>query len=196
MRKKQMKTIALAAGRGILLAAFCLAFTVVILPGGGDTLPVDAQAVLSSEALSAAPSELPEIGEKLIPLGKTTGIKLFSKGTMVVGFSDLESCGHSPAKTGGLQVGDVLLQLNGKEIQGNEGMTSMLSALENGSLEEAWGCGTAAVVSPIGKLALGEKEYVIGGGKIGEVTGKLYDILTGIQWGKVEDTFHWVYKLS
>ena len=72
----------------------------------------------------------------------------------------------------------------------------LLSALQDGSLEEAWGCGTAAVVSPIGKLAYGDEEYVIGGGKIGEVTGKLYDILTGIQWGKVEDTFHWVYKLS
>lgn len=72
----------------------------------------------------------------------------------------------------------------------------LLSALKDGSLEEAWGCGTAAVVSPIGKLALGEEEYVIGGGKIGEVTQKLYDILTGIQWGKREDTFGWVYKLS
>jgi branched-chain amino acid aminotransferase len=72
----------------------------------------------------------------------------------------------------------------------------LLTALENGSLEEAWGCGTAAVVSPIGKLALGEKEYVIGGGKIGEITQKLYDILTGIQWGKQEDAFGWVYKLT
>jgi branched-chain amino acid aminotransferase len=71
----------------------------------------------------------------------------------------------------------------------------LLEALENGSLEEAWGCGTAAVVSPIGKLALGEKEYVIGGGKIGEITQTLYDILTGIQWGKREDTFNWIYKL-
>ena len=43
---------------------------------------------------------------------------------------------------------------------------------------------------------LGEKEYVIGGGKIGEVTQSLYDILTGSQWGKREDTFGWVYKLS
>ena len=60
----------------------------------------------------------------------------------------------------------------------------------------AFGCGTAAVVSPIGKLALGDKEYVIGGGKIGEVTQSLYDILTGIQWGKREDTFGWVYKIS
>ena len=71
----------------------------------------------------------------------------------------------------------------------------LVKAMETGTLEEAWGCGTAAVVSPIGKLAYGEKEYVIGGGKIGQVTQKLYDLLTGIQWGKVEDTFGWVYKL-
>ena len=71
----------------------------------------------------------------------------------------------------------------------------LLESLRNGKLEEAWGCGTAAVVSPIGKLAFGDEEYVVGGGKIGEVTQKLYDILTGIQWGKVEDTFNWVHKL-
>ncbi len=71
----------------------------------------------------------------------------------------------------------------------------LLASLKNGDLEEAWGCGTAAVVSPIGKLAFGEKEYTVNGGKIGEVTQTLYDILTGIQWGKKEDTFGWVYKL-
>ena len=72
----------------------------------------------------------------------------------------------------------------------------LLAAMKNGTLEEAWGCGTAAVVSPIGKLAYGDEEYLVGGGKIGEVTQKLYDILTGIQWGKVEDTFHWVHSLT
>ena len=71
----------------------------------------------------------------------------------------------------------------------------LVSALESGKLEEAWGCGTAAVVSPIGKLAYGDKEYVVSGGRIGEVTQKLYDTLTGIQWGKLEDTFGWVYKI-
>ncbi|MBQ7912718.1 MAG: branched-chain amino acid aminotransferase [Clostridia bacterium] len=71
----------------------------------------------------------------------------------------------------------------------------LVKALENGTLEEAWGCGTAAVVSPIGKLAYNGKEYVIGGGKIGDVTQKLYDTLTGIQWGKTADYFNWVYKL-
>ena len=72
----------------------------------------------------------------------------------------------------------------------------LLEALENGKLEEAWGTGTAAVVSPIGKLSYAGKEYVVNNGKIGEVTQKLYDTLTGIQWGKVEDTFNWVYKIN
>lgn len=71
----------------------------------------------------------------------------------------------------------------------------LVDALKTGALEEAWGCGTAAVVSPIGQLAYGEEEYVVGGGKIGEVTQKLYDVLTGIQWGKREDEFGWVYRL-
>ena len=71
----------------------------------------------------------------------------------------------------------------------------LVSAMKAGKLEEAWGCGTAAVVSPIGKLAYGDDEYTINGGKIGEVTQKLYDILTGIQWGKLPDEFGWVYKV-
>ena len=71
----------------------------------------------------------------------------------------------------------------------------LLQALQDGKLEEAWGCGTAAVVSPIGKLAFGDEEYIINNGKIGQVTQELYDTLTGIQWGKVEDRFGWVYKL-
>ena len=68
-------------------------------------------------------------------------------------------------------------------------------ALENGKLEEAWGCGTAAVVSPIGELCYKDKKFTVNGGKIGTVTKMLYDTLTGIQWGKLEDTFGWTYKL-
>ncbi len=64
-------------------------------------------------------------------------------------------------------------------------------ALKNGTLEEAWGCGTAAVVSPIGELCYKDVKYTINGGKIGEVTQKLYDTLTGIQWGEVKDDFGW-----
>ena len=69
-------------------------------------------------------------------------------------------------------------------------------ALKNGKLEEAWGCGTAAVVSPIGELCYKDVKYTINGGKIGEVTQHLYDTLTGIQWGKLPDTKGWTYPIK
>ena len=71
----------------------------------------------------------------------------------------------------------------------------LVAAMENGTLKEAWGCGTAAVVSPIGKFAYGDKVYTVADGGIGEVTQKLYDTLTGIQWGKIEDPHGWVVRL-
>ena len=69
-------------------------------------------------------------------------------------------------------------------------------ALKNGTLEEAWGCGTAAVVSPIGELCYKDVKYTINGGKIGEVTQHLYDTLTGIQWGRLPDTKGWTYPIK
>ena len=68
-------------------------------------------------------------------------------------------------------------------------------AMENGTLEEAWGCGTAAVTSPIGELCYKGKKYAVNNGEIGETTQYLYDTLTGIQWGKIEDTFGWTVQL-
>lgn len=68
-------------------------------------------------------------------------------------------------------------------------------ALENGTLKEAWGCGTAAVVSPIGELCYRDVKYTINNGEIGSVTQHLYDTLTGIQWGKIEDTFGWTREI-
>lgn len=69
-------------------------------------------------------------------------------------------------------------------------------ALNSGKLEEAWGCGTAAVVSPIGELCYKDKKFIINNGKIGPVTQHLYDTLTGIQWGKTEDKFGWTYPVK
>ncbi len=90
---------------------------------------------------------------------------------------------------------EVLKDLGYKVSERLLSVEELVSALESGELKEAWGCGTAAVVSPIGKLAYNEKEYVVGNGGIGEVTQRLYDILTGIQWGKIEDKFGWIHKL-
>ena len=71
----------------------------------------------------------------------------------------------------------------------------LFDAAESGALEEAWGTGTAAVVSPIGELAMGSKKVTVSGGKIGEITQKLYDELTGIQWGRAADPHGWITKL-
>ena len=71
----------------------------------------------------------------------------------------------------------------------------LTAAMENGTLEEAWGCGTAAVVSPIGRLSYKDVEYKVNNGAIGPITQKLYDTLTGIQWGKTEDKYNWILKL-
>lgn len=68
-------------------------------------------------------------------------------------------------------------------------------ALADGKLEEAWGCGTAAVVSPIGELCYKDTKYIINNGAIGPVTQSLYDTLTGIQWGDIADPYGWVYQL-
>ena len=68
----------------------------------------------------------------------------------------------------------------------------LFDAVEKGELEEAWGTGTAAVVSPIGNLFYKGKEYTVSDNKIGELTQKLYDNLTGIQWGKKDDTHGWI----
>ena len=71
----------------------------------------------------------------------------------------------------------------------------LFQAAEDGTLEEAWGTGTAAVVSPIGELAMEGKKVTVSGNKIGELTQKLYDNLTGIQWGRLADPHNWIMKL-
>ena len=71
----------------------------------------------------------------------------------------------------------------------------LFEAAENGTLEEAWGTGTAAVVSPIGELAMGDKKVTVSNNQIGEITQRLYDALTDIQWGRAEDPHDWIMKL-
>ena len=72
----------------------------------------------------------------------------------------------------------------------------LITASENGTLEEAFGTGTAAVISPIGHLYYDGKDHVISNNEIGDLTQRLYNELTGIQWGKVEDKRNWCIKVK
>jgi len=108
----------------------------------------------------------------------------------------------TPALTGSILPGitrksciEVLKKLGYRVSERLLSIDELMDAIKTGKLEEAWGCGTAAVVSPIGKLMYQDIEYVINNEKIGEITQKLYDILTGIQWGTVEDEFGWILKI-
>ena len=75
-------------------------------------------------------------------------------------------------------------------------LEELTKAVENGTLEEAWGCGTAAVISPIGLIEVNGKKYEINNGKIGPVSQMLYDKITGIQTGKVKDEFNWIVEVK
>ncbi len=75
-------------------------------------------------------------------------------------------------------------------------LEELTAAIVEGRLEEAWGCGTAAVISPIGWLYCNDREYAIHDGVIGPFAQKLYDCLTDIQWGKADDPFGWTLPLN
>ncbi|MBC7958283.1 MAG: branched-chain amino acid aminotransferase [Vallitaleaceae bacterium] len=66
---------------------------------------------------------------------------------------------------------------------------------QNGTLEEVFGTGTAAVISPVGQLNWDGKIFSVNNGKIGVLSQKIYDVVTGIQTGEMEDTFGWVVEV-
>ncbi len=68
-------------------------------------------------------------------------------------------------------------------------------AAANGHLTEAFGTGTAAVISPIGELIWKDQNIIVNGGKVGDLSHKLYNTITGIQSGEIEDTFNWTVKI-
>lgn len=65
-----------------------------------------------------------------------------------------------------------------------------------GELEEVFGSGTAAVVSPVSELNMDGKIITINNGEMGPLTSKMYDTLTGIQWGRLEDPFGWTMEVK
>lgn len=71
----------------------------------------------------------------------------------------------------------------------------LFDAADNGTLEEAFGSGTAAVISPIGEMRWGSRTANINNGAIGHITQRLYDTLTGIQWGTEPDPYGWTVKI-
>lgn len=72
----------------------------------------------------------------------------------------------------------------------------LLDAHRTGRLQEAFGCGTAAVISPVGILGYKGEDIVINNNQIGPITSMLYDTITGVQYGKITDEFNWLIHLN
>ena len=86
-----------------------------------------------------------------------------------------------------------LLKSHGIKVREcNVDIRKIAEAADNGTLNEIFGTGTAAVISPVGLFGYRGKDYVVNGGEMGEISKMIYDELTGIQNGKYPDKFHWV----
>ncbi|MBQ9988324.1 MAG: branched-chain amino acid aminotransferase [Clostridia bacterium] len=92
-----------------------------------------------------------------------------------------------------------VLELAGKmgfdAVERQISIDEVLQAHADGTLEEVFGTGTAAVISPVGHLVIGDKEYRIADGEMGPCASAIYDKLTGIQFGKLEDEMDWTVVL-
>lgn len=108
----------------------------------------------------------------------------------------------TPALTGSILPGitrDSVLQLGrkmGYEVSEEKmEISQVFEDIQKGKITEAFGTGTAAVVSPVGHLRWKETTVTLGDGQIGKISQQMYDTLTGIQLGKKEDTMGWVHQI-
>lgn len=68
----------------------------------------------------------------------------------------------------------------------------LVDAHESEKLQESFGSGTAAVISPVGEIKYGKKVLTINNGNVGPMADKFYKAITDIQYGRTEDTFGWI----
>ena len=76
------------------------------------------------------------------------------------------------------------------------GMEELIAAHRAGTLREVFGCGTAAVITPVGTLGWKGEDMVIDDGKPGEIAQRLFDAITGVQSGREPDKHGWMTTLD
>ncbi len=72
----------------------------------------------------------------------------------------------------------------------------LLADIQAGKVTEVFGCGTAAVIAPVGKFGYKDEEYMINNNESGPVATHLYEELTGIQYGRIPDRFNWMHTIA
>jgi len=72
----------------------------------------------------------------------------------------------------------------------------VIKGCQSGALTEAFASGTAAVVSPIGEIGYLDEDFQVADGRVGELSQKLYEVITGIQYGHTDDPFGWRVRIA
>ena len=75
-------------------------------------------------------------------------------------------------------------------------INELLADIKSGACTEAFACGTAAVIAPIGKMGYKGEDVIVNNNEVGKVTRHLYDELTGIQFGRIPDRFGWTLQIG
>lgn len=83
-----------------------------------------------------------------------------------------------------------------KVVERKVDINEVVEAAEKGTLKEAFGTGTAAIISPVGRFHYNNKTYRVGDGMTGELSQKLYDYILDLQYGRQEDPFGWVERID
>ena len=100
---------------------------------------------------------------------------------------------------GGITRDSVLTLLRDWGFRANErsiGMEELIGAHRSGTLREVFGCGTAAVITPVGALGWKGEDITVADGKPGEVSKRLFDAITGVQSGREPDEHGWMTTLG
>ena len=109
----------------------------------------------------------------------------------------------TPALTGSILPGVTrksILELGadlGYDVEeGRLDVHDVLADIESGRITEVFGCGTAAVIAPVGKFGYRDEEYVVNDYEVGAVSEHLYQALTDIQFGRAKDPYGWTYSIE
>ena len=76
------------------------------------------------------------------------------------------------------------------------GIDELLQAEAAGRLREVFGCGTAAVITPVGQLGWKDRTLLINGGQPGEMAQRLFKAITDVQYGRTADTRGWITEID
>ncbi|MPV38012.1 branched-chain amino acid aminotransferase [Georgenia subflava] len=140
--------------------------------------------------------------EQVCFLDAATGTHLEELGGMNVFVIDADGTVRTPSLTGTILEGGTrasilqLLRDGGRTVREETiALTELLEQIRSGEVVEAFACGTAAVITPIGRLAGEDFDVTVADGAPGQVTTELYTTLTDIQYGRREDPHDWMYRL-